>query len=40
LDHMSALVDCAGLIDHFNNSGWHNQYISERVPFTQTSGKP
>jgi hypothetical protein len=34
LDHMSALVDCAGLIDHFNNSGWHNQYISERVPFS------
>jgi hypothetical protein len=34
LPHVSTLVDCAGLIEHFNNSGWHNQYISERVPFS------
>ena len=37
MDHMSALVDCAGLLDHFNtsrSSAWHNQFISKLVPFS------
>ena len=30
-DEVSELLDCAGLIDHFNDSTWYNQYISEQI---------
>jgi hypothetical protein len=30
-DEVSELLDCAGLIDHFNDSTWYNQYVSERI---------
>jgi hypothetical protein len=30
-DEVSELLDCAGLIDHFNDSTWYNQYVSEQI---------
>jgi hypothetical protein len=30
-DEVSELLDCAGLVDHFNDSTWYNQYISEHI---------
>jgi hypothetical protein len=31
LDELSELIDCAGVIDHFNDSSWYNQYVSEQI---------
>jgi hypothetical protein len=30
-DEVSERLDCAGLIDHFNDNTWYNQYVSGQI---------
>jgi hypothetical protein len=37
LEKFSELVDCDGLIEHFNESAWYNQYVSRQIQSSSTS---
>lgn len=31
VERVSALLDCAGLVEHFNNSAWHNAFVASQI---------